>query len=151
MSRATTIVCLLLALAALPARAVEFDSTSWHEGADGFERAVEEAKRYKKPLLVYFRTDWCPYCKQFERELLSAQQVQQHSEEIVKVMINPEAGGEENRLAAAYQVRGFPAIFMHPAEFGQPRSIRRTVMRDGEVGLQTPEEFVETLTQAGVN
>jgi len=151
MSRATAIVCLLLALAALPALAVEFDATDWHEGADGFERAVEEAKRYKKPLLIYFRTDWCPYCKQFERELLAAQTVQQHSEEIVKVMINPEAGREENQIAAAYQVRGFPAIFMHPSDLSQPRPVRRTVMRDGQVGLQTPEEFVETLAQAGAN
>ena len=85
-----------------------------------------------------------PDCKD-----LSAQKVRQHGEDIVKVTIDPEAGQEENQIAAAYQVRGFPAIFMHPPGPGQPREVRRTVMRNGQVGLQTPDEFVETLAAAG--
>jgi thiol-disulfide isomerase/thioredoxin len=141
------IACLWIALAGLPAGAVEFDTTGWYQGADGFEQAVNLAKESGKPLFVYFRTDWCPYCKQFERELLSSDEVRRFFEDIVVVTINPEIGADENRIAAAYSVRGFPAIFMHPVE-GRPRQLRRTVMRDGGVGLQTPEEFVATLSRA---
>ena len=148
MKRGTTIACLLLlALVGLPVGAAEFETTDWFEGADGFEQALEVAKQDQKPLLVYFRTDWCPYCKQFEKQLLSDSKVLRFTEDVVKVTINPEVGSDENRLAAAYSVRGFPAIFMHPVE-GRPRQIRRTVMRDNGVQLQTPEEFVETLSRA---
>lgn len=141
------IACLWIALAGLPAGAVEFDTSDWFEGAAGFERAMEEAKQSGKPVLLYFRTDWCPYCKQFERELLSSSEVRDFCEDVIKVTINPEVGAEENRIAAAYSVRGFPAIFMHPVE-GRPRQLRRTVMRDGGVALQTPDEFVATLSRA---
>jgi thioredoxin-related protein len=143
------IICLLIALTGLPAGAAEFDTSNWFEGATGFEAALEQAKQSRKPLFVYFRTDWCPYCKQFEKELLSSHEVRQFCEDVIKVTINPEAGMDENRIAAAYSVRGFPAIFMHPVD-GQPRQIRRTVMREGGVSLQTPEEFVETLSRAVV-
>lgn len=147
MRRAAAIACFLIALAGLPAGAVEFDTTDWYQGADGFEQAAQLAKESGKPLFVYFRTDWCPYCKQFERELLSSDTVRRFFEEIVAVTINPELGPNENRIAAAYSVRGFPAIFVHPVE-GRPRQVRRTVMRDGGVGLQTPDEFVDTLSRA---
>jgi len=147
MRRGAAIACLLIALVGLPVGAAEFETTNWFQGADGFEQAVEKAKQSRKPLLVYFRTDWCPYCKQFERELLSSSEVQQFCEDVVKVTIDPEAGSEENRLAAAYSVRGFPAIFMHPVD-GQPQQIRRTVRQDSSVRLQTPEEFVATLSRA---
>lgn len=142
---------LLLALAALPSAAIEFSTVDWFEGAEGFERAVEEAQRYEKPMFVYFRTDWCGYCKQFERQLLSDQKVIDHMGGVIKVTINPESGDAENQIAMAYRVRGYPAIFMHPPVLEQPRAIRRTRMRDGRVGLQSPDEFVQTLTQAATN
>ena len=121
---------------------------NWYEGASGFEQAVEEARRDQKPLLVYFRTEWCGYCRQFERELLSSTTVQRYVDGVVKVTINPEVGRAEAQLASAYRVNSFPSIFMHPADLGPPRGIRRTAMRNGRIGLQTPDEFVETLRQA---
>ena len=121
---------------------------NWYEGASGYEQAFEEARRDQKPLMVYFRTEWCGYCRQFERELLSTETVQKYVDSVVKVTINPEAGREEAQIASAYRVRGFPAIFMHPADLGPPQGIRRTAMRDGKIGLQTPDEFVETLREA---
>jgi thiol:disulfide interchange protein len=142
---------LLLAFAPLPGAAIEFSTVDWFEGAAGFERAVEEAQRYQKPMFVYFRTDWCGYCKQFERQLLSDQRVIDHMDGVIKVTINPESGNAENQIAAAYRVRGYPAIFMHPPVLEQPRAIRRTKMRDGRVALQTPDEFVATLSRAATN
>jgi thiol:disulfide interchange protein len=151
MRRFATLAITLLALTAVPSPAFEFETVDWFENAAGFERAVEEAQRYRKPMLVYFRADWCGYCKQFERELLSNQTVIDHVDDVIKVTINPEDGAAENRIAASYRVQGYPAIFVHPPVLEQPRQIRRTVMRDGRVGLQTPDEFVETLTRAVAN
>jgi len=142
---------LAIAGLAVSAWAVEFSTVDWYQGAEGFERAVEEAQRYQKPMFVYFRTDWCGYCKQFERQLLSDQKVIDHMNGVIKVTINPEAGSAENQIAAAYRVRGYPAIFMHPPVLEQPRAIRRTKMSNGRVGLQSPDEFVETLVRAAAN
>jgi thiol:disulfide interchange protein len=151
MRRVAPLAVLLVLLVAVPVLAIEFSTVDWFEGADGFERAVEEAQRFQKPLFVYFRTDWCGYCKQFERNLLSDQTVIDHMDDVIKVTINPESGTAENQIAMAYQVRGYPAIFMHPPVLEQPRAVRRTKMRDGRVGLQSPGEFVETLTRAAMN
>ena len=150
-ARNLLLLCVAIAAMVLPASAAppEFrPGPSWHQGADGFERAVEEARRLQRPLFVYFRTDWCPYCKQFEEGLLASKEVKRYVDDIVKVTINPELGPEENRIASTYGVRGFPAIFMHPPVLGEPRQVRRTVMRNGKVGLQTPDEFIETLARA---
>lgn len=140
-------LCLVLVLAALPAAAFEFDTTDWYQGADGYARALEQSRQTGKPMMLYFRTDWCPYCKQFEKLLLSAPEVRQYCEAVLKVTINPEVGRDEYEIAAAYRVRGYPAIFMQPGD-GPARQVRRTVMRNGRPDLQTPEQFVETLSRA---
>jgi thiol:disulfide interchange protein len=121
---------------------------SWYEGALGYEFAVEEARSSQRPMMIYFRTEWCGYCKQFEEKLLSTETVQSYFNEVVTVTINPEAGTEEARIASAYQVEGFPAIFMHSSDQTKVHPIRRTAMTNGQVRLQRPEEFVETLRNA---
>ena len=123
---------------------------SWYEGALGYELAVEEARSSGKPMMIYFRTEWCGYCKQFEEKLLSSETVQSFFDvdEVVTVTINPEAGTNEARLASAYRVEGFPAIFMHSSDQTKVHPIRRTASTNGQVRLQRPEEFVSTLRQA---
>jgi thiol:disulfide interchange protein len=121
---------------------------SWYEGALGYEFAVEEARNSQRPMMVYFRTDWCGYCKQFEEKLLSTDTVQSYFDEVVTVTLNPEAGPNEARIASAYRVQGFPAIFMHSSDQTKVHPIRRTAMTNGQVRLQRPEEFVETLRTA---
>lgn len=140
-----------VALVTLPAGSqaiADFAPFGWFEGADGFERAVDEARRGNKPLLVYFRTDWCPYCRQFEDSLLASDEVEIYLDKLVRVTIDPEAGREEARLASTYGVRGFPAIFLHPPGPGEPRQLRRTTRDNGQLRLQTPVEFVQTLARA---
>jgi len=121
---------------------------SWYEGAVGYELAVEEARYTQKPLMVYFRTDWCGFCRQFEEVLLSSERVQSYFDELITVTINPETGNDEARLASAYKVESFPAIYMHSADQTRVHPIRRTATTNGRVRLQRPEEFVETLRQA---
>lgn len=144
-------VLLTLALSLAPAGSAalaDFAPIDWFVGADGFERAVDEAKRHGKPLLVYFRTDWCQYCRQFEERLLSTEEVGIYLDKLVRVTVNPEAGDQEARLASAYGVRGYPAVFLHPPGPAEARKIRRTTSQDGQVRLQTPVEFVQTLARA---
>ena len=140
------LVILLQPTAALEAR--DISGSTWYEGASGFEQAIEQARENEQPMMVYFRTEWCGYCRQFERELLATDEVGIFIDKIVRVTIDPEAGQEEMEIASAYNVRGYPAIFMHAATLQSPEHIQRMRMLNGKPRLQTPLEFVQTLSLA---
>ena len=113
-------------------------SDSWYQGASGYDQAIEEYKRTNKPMVVYISVGWCPYCRKFEKEVLSSPLVQNMLKDKIKVNINPEAGSRENAIAFQYGIRGFPSFFLHPP---QPA---------GAVQLYTgvtPEKFVDFFRQ----
>ncbi len=122
-------------------------SYTWYEGANGFERGIEEAQQEGKALAVYFYTDWCPYCRELERDLLSRAKVEDFLKYLVKIRVNPESGRRERLLANEYGVHGYPSFFIQSAPGATPRKIRRTD-RDG---LKSPEDFVATLERAAGN
>ncbi len=85
----------------------------WHEGASGYARATQEQGRCLAPLLVYFRTDWCPYCHKFEEEVLRDRDVERHLDySVVKVRINPEDGPDEQAVADRLGATGYPTVFV---------------------------------------
>ena len=113
-------------------------SDSWYRGASGYDQAIEEYKRTNKPMVVYISVGWCPYCRRFEKEVLSSPLVQDMLKDKIKVNINPESGSRENAIAFQYGIRGFPSFFLHPP---QPA---------GAVQLYTgvtPEKFIEFFKQ----
>ncbi len=120
----------------------------WFDNASGYRSAVEMAAARSKPIAVYFYTDWCGYCRQFESELLARARVEEFTKYLVKVRINPESGSEEREIAGRYGVRGYPAFFVHASADARPRKIRRQKVVGGERVLQTPAEFVATLERA---
>jgi thiol:disulfide interchange protein len=136
---------LALVLAVAPARATA--PSAWLDGAGGHQRARAEAQAAGRPLLVYFYTDWCPYCRELQQKLLDSGQVETYLRGITRVRINPEKGAEEARLAREYGVTGYPALFMI-ADGGRPERVSRSVLDNGQRRLKTPEEFVATLRQA---
>jgi thiol:disulfide interchange protein len=136
-------LALVLSAAAAPALA----PSSWQEGAAGHQRARAEAQTAARPVFVYFYTDWCPYCREFQKELLDTGPVESYLRGITRVKINPEKGPEEARLAREYGVTGYPALFVI-ADGGTAQPIARSVRDSGRPRLKTPEEFVATLRQA---
>ena len=118
----------------------------WHEGALGYRRAIEEQADTHQPLLVYFYTDWCGYCRELERELLSAYEVEDYIRHLIKVKINPENGSREREISDGFGVRSYPSLFVK----GQGRffRIQRGIRDRSRVRLQTPTEFVVTLRRA---
>jgi YHS domain-containing protein/thioredoxin-related protein len=56
---------------------------------DNYEKALEEAKRLDKPLLVHISATWCPPCKRMEGEVLHTHEVQQELQsEIIGVKVD---------------------------------------------------------------
>lgn len=137
------------ALAARADSALPAGGSVWRDGAAGYRQAAAEAAQHGRPMLVYFRTDWCPYCREFERELLSSAEVEGYLARLARARINPEAGKDEESLASIYGVSGYPALFLQRAAGEPPIRISRSVRGpDGAPRLKTPPEFISTLQNA---
>ena len=59
----------------------------WLFGATGYQRALELQREMKIPLVVYFYTDWCPYCRTLDSDYLTAAPVREYLRGVVKVRI----------------------------------------------------------------
>jgi hypothetical protein len=111
---ATGATCPLLSATPPPPPRV---SALWHEGALGYDRARRERDVTAAPMVVYFRTDWCGYCRQFETGLLDRPAVQAYlGRRAVKVRVNPETGPADAALAAEFDVAGFPTFLVVAGE-----------------------------------
>jgi thiol-disulfide isomerase/thioredoxin len=84
----------------------------WLRDAPGYERALQQQRELGVPLVVYFYTDWCPYCHGLDSQYLPTPPVQQYLKGVVKVRINPEHGPAESALAKQYSVTGYPSFFV---------------------------------------
>lgn len=117
----------------------------WYENASGYQDAVAEARDTHKPMTVYFRTDWCPYCQRLDRDLLSSGPVIAYLRSVVKVRINPEVGAAENAIARRYGVTGYPSLYLHRA--AAPSFVKIFTYTQGSDGprLCSPDDFVDRL------
>ena len=89
-----------------------YSSMDWYEGAAGYASAVDRQKSAQAPMLVYFHTDWCPHCKEFDG-LLAENAVRSRLASTIKVRINPELGKPENALFKNdFGGTGFPAVYL---------------------------------------
>src|SRR5215831_3844584 len=67
-------------------------SGTWYEGSDGYEAADGLRRAQHSAIIVYFYTDWCPYCKKLDRDLLPTPEMSEFLRSVIKVRINPEKG-----------------------------------------------------------
>jgi thiol:disulfide interchange protein len=108
---------------------------------------MEEAEKEKKAVLVYFYTDWCPYCRRLDRDLLTRVKVESTIKFFVKIKINPEKGRAENLLKTSYGVTGYPSLFVHRPGSDRPIRVRSMTRRGSDWLLSEPADFAEMLTR----
>jgi thiol-disulfide isomerase/thioredoxin len=146
--RFTAIVSLLLTFSASQAAANPPDDR-WLYGAAGYARALELQRETNGPLVVYFYTDWCPYCHALDNEYLPSAPVQEYLRNAVKVRINPEDDSANREIARQYGVRGYPAFFVIAGPNTFPQSVSPFYKR----GNLSPAEFAEKCREVsrGVN
>lgn len=106
----------------------------WYSGAEGYAKAIQEYEQTNKPMAIYINVNWCPYCRKFEKEILSNPEVKASMKDVIKVHLNPESGRTENAITFQYGVTGFPSFYVHPP---QPSGTVRLY-----TGV-TPQQFVE--------
>ena len=85
-----------------------------------YKKAQEEAKASNKFLLLDFTgSDWCGWCKKFDKEILSQSEFQDYARENLVLLEldfprakpqSPELRKQNQELADQYQVQGFPTI-----------------------------------------
>lgn len=143
-------VCLFLVLVGVAtlAAAAEMDFSHWLENGEGYEDAMRAHRAEALPVVVYFRTDWCPYCRQFEDALLEVPEVVEAMKKMVLVRVNPEQSDVEMRLAGRYRVDSYPAMFVHSTKSKAVVPVERTRVLGGRRVMKTPLEFIATLEAA---
>lgn len=73
-----------------------------------FEKGVEEAKKYNKPMFIYFRSDYCSWCRKFAEEVLTnASVVDRLKESFIPVAVDVD---NEKDLLHQFDVFGTPTI-----------------------------------------
>jgi thioredoxin-related protein len=80
-----------------------------------YEQALELGRAYERPVLLYFRSDHCPYCEQMETFVLSAPAVDRTLREclVVASITLGRAGTAE--VAQRWRVFGTPTfVFTRP-------------------------------------
>lgn len=145
---ASPILVIAACLATEPLHAADFDGSSWLQGADGLYEAIRSVESEPRPMVVYFYTDWCGYCRQFERELLSHGDVTGYLADALTVRINPEQGRRERQIADYYGVHGYPGFFVRGQRSKTLARVERMKIVDGRAQLLSPQEFVTACRQA---
>ena len=132
--------------------ALTFAATVAHASGKGwltdFEAAKAQAKAENKPLLVEFHgSDWCPPCKQLNREVLGTEEFRQLvGEAFVLVDLDfPRKAANAKELRAkngpisdAFNVEGFPTVIILDAS---GKELGRTV------GYDSKEDFLKFVRQ----
>mgnify|MGYP000134856474 FL=1 len=88
-----------------------YSSPKWLEGATGYQEALATSRNTGAPIFLYIHTDWCGYCKKFEKSLLVNSNVNLALSNFIKVKLNPEDGADEKRIHLSLGGGGYPSIY----------------------------------------
>jgi thiol-disulfide isomerase/thioredoxin len=122
-----------------------YDFPDWEHGASGHSNALSWAEDEGLPLIVYFHTDWCGWCKKLDAEYLATAQMQEFLEGIPKVEINPDKGAAEKALAERkYRVTGYPYLVVYlPAYESEPYRLH-PFRRNGHLSV---DQFIRNIEE----
>jgi thioredoxin-like negative regulator of GroEL len=113
----------------------------WLDTAD-FEFAERQQRETGAPLLLYFRTDWCGYCRRLEQGLLAEPAVESFlSDTVVRCRVNPEESAEAEAIARRFRVTGYPTLYLAAAGVAP---VRVSTYGSGTQALSA-ERFIEEL------
>lgn len=119
MRRNILVVAILVALLAGCSKSGATDSLKWQ---DNFEKALQQAKKENKAVLVNFTgSDWCIWCKRLTDEVFSKSEFENYADENLilvkldfprKIDQSAETKMYNTKLAQKFGVQGFPTILL---------------------------------------
>lgn len=119
--------------------------------------AVEKSKASGKPIMANFTgSDWCGWCIRFEKSVFSKPEFKQWAEENVVLLeldfprrskLPAELAKQNSELQRAFNVRGFPTIWVFNAE-KDPKTNGFSLQALGSTGYtKTVGEFTGSVEQ----
>jgi len=123
-----------------------YDFPDWEHGASGYSNALSWAEEEGLPLIVYFHTDWCGWCKKLDAEYLATDRMKAFLEGIPKVEINPDRGRSEKALAEkTYDVTGYPYFAVYiPSNGSNPLRVH-PFKKNGHLSI---DQFIQAIEDA---
>jgi thioredoxin-like negative regulator of GroEL len=101
-----------LALSLLLAGPTSAKGIQWEEK---FDKAMQKAAKYEKPVIVDFWAEWCSWCHRLDRTTYVDPVVTEKARGFVAVKVNAEGSRREREIAERYRVVSLPAIlFLSP-------------------------------------
>jgi len=143
--RSALIISLLSCVFYIRTEPANAQPDAWLHDASGYARALKLHQELKVPLVVYFYTDWCPYCHDLDNEYLPNPAVDAYLRNVVKVRINPEHGPAERAIANGFGVAGYPRFYVIRNLSSPLRNLQP--FRKGGKSL-TPEQFAKACQEA---
>lgn len=108
--RSTFLIIASLFILSLSAFAQDAEEATMAPFVRDFDKAKELAADADKPIIIDFYTDWCSWCKKFDKEqMTTAQAIDYFTNEVVMVKINAEV---DTALAREYGVIGYPTFVL---------------------------------------
>ncbi|SEH06655.1 protein-disulfide reductase DsbD [Candidatus Venteria ishoeyi] len=109
------------------------------KGIAGLDKALAEAKKQNKPVILDFYADWCVSCLEMEHVTFSDSQVQQALADVVLLQADVTPNDElDKALLKKFGLFGPPGIIFYNAA-GEEQSHARLV------GFKSPEDFLAHL------
>lgn len=115
-------------------------SYGWYKGSSGYKKALEEQRLNNgDAFVIYFYTDWCGYCKKFNKDILSTAKFKKAFKGVVKVHVN---GDSYPKLTKKFHIGGYPSFYVVRDKEGDD------VTRINHAS--SVQKFIEDCRQAGV-
>jgi len=117
-------LCLLLLTAFGTPEPCLADRVQWQ----GYEEGKKIAAESHKKILMYFRTDWCGYCRKMEKTTFEDSKVLSYiKENFVPIKVQ---GEKETQIASEYGVSGYPHSWFLDQDGEKLRMIRGYIESD---------------------
>jgi tetratricopeptide (TPR) repeat protein len=126
-----------------------YDFTDWYHGASGYKDALEEVIDAEKPLILYFHSESCKWCKKLDSEYLASYEVDQFIGNISKVEISSDEEAPEKALYHKYGVSRVPSFFvLIPSMDSKPAKSISPFKKSNDM---TPDEFISAIKKRITN
>lgn len=100
-----TLLILMIAACSSSSQDAAFGKIDWVED---YNTGVALAAQSGKPIMLYFTADWCPPCKELQKNVFSREDVVLASRQLINIYLDVD---KDRATMEAYKVRSIPIIF----------------------------------------
>jgi thiol-disulfide isomerase/thioredoxin len=114
-----------------------YSSKKWFDGSRKFNQSVSASKDNNAGHLIYFYTDWCPFCRRLAGDILYTKITREGLSDVVKISLNPETTKEARRISTEFGVTGYPTVLIKYPDMEQYKRVKID-FKDRGIYVTTP-------------